>query len=61
MVTAGKLAITALLGPGAGRPPYLYVFLQKNATTQKTRGRYIALAAMEEYPGAYMRLLHNVF
>ena len=23
--------------------------------------RPVALAAMEEYPGAYMRLLHNVF
>ena len=34
-----EAVVTAPLGSGAGRPPYLYVFLQKNATTQKTRGR----------------------
>ena len=60
MITAGKWAITALLGSGAGRPPHLYVSLQKNATPQKNAGP-AALAAMEEYSGAYMRLLHNVF
>ena len=46
----GKLA--ARLGSRA--PPYLYVFLQKNAGP-------VALAAMEECSGAYMRLLHNAF
>ena len=60
MITAGKWAPTALLGPGAERPPHLYVFLQKNATYTKNAGP-VALAAMEEYSGAYIRLLHNVF
>ena len=36
------------------------MFLVKNATTTKNEGP-VALAAMEEYSGAYMRLLHNVF
>ena len=36
------------------------MFLVKNATSTKNAGP-VALAAMEEYSGAYMRLLHNVF
>ena len=60
LVTAGKSVVTAPLGSGAGRPPYLYVFLQKKRNYTKNAGP-VALAAMEECSGAYMRLLHNVF
>ena len=60
MIAAGKWAVTALLGSGAGRPPHLYVFLQKKRNYTKNAGP-VAPAAMEEYSGAYMRLLHNVF
>ena len=52
----GKLA--ARLGSRA--PPVFVRVPTKNRNSTKNAGP-AALAAMEEYSGAYMRLLHNVF
>ena len=45
---------------GSGAPPGSVRVPTKNRNFTKNAGP-VALAAMEEYSGAYMRLLHNVF
>ena len=45
---------------GSGAPPAFVRVPTKNRNPTKNAGP-VALAAMEEYSGAYMRLLHNVF
>ena len=45
---------------GSGAPPVFVRVPTKKRNSTKNAGP-VALAAMEEYSGAYMRLLHNVF
>ena len=45
---------------GSGAPPVFVRVPTKKRNFTKNAGP-AALAAMEEYSGAYMRLLHNVF
>ena len=45
---------------GSGAPPGSVRVPTKKRNYTKNAGP-VALAAMEEYSGAYMRLLHNVF
>ena len=45
---------------GSGAPPAFVRVPTKKRSPTKNAGP-VALAAMEEYSGAYMRLLHNVF
>ena len=45
---------------GGGAPPLFVRVPTKKRNYTKNAGP-VALAAMEEYSGAYMRLLHNVF
>ena len=44
---------------GSGAPPVFVRVPTKKRNSTKNAGP-VALAAMEEYSGAYMRLLHNV-
>ena len=46
--------------PGSRAPPVFVRVPTKKRNYTKNAGP-VALAAMEEYSGAYMRLLHNVF
>ena len=57
---AGKSVVPALLRLGSRAPPVFVRVPSKNRNPTKNAGQ-VALAAMEEYSGAYMRLLHNVF
>ena len=45
---------------GGGAPPAFVRVPTKKRNSTKNAGP-VALAAMEEYSGGYMRLLHNVF
>ena len=45
---------------GSGAPPVFVRVSSKNRNYTKNEVP-VALAAMEEHSGAYMRLLHNVF
>ena len=46
--------------PGSRAPPVFVRVPTKKRNSTKNAGP-VALAAMEEYSGSYMRLLHNVF
>ena len=51
---------SAAARPGSGAPPVFVRVPTKKRNFTKNAGP-AALAAMEEYSGGYMRLLHNVF
>ena len=58
--TGREVGSTGAARPGSGAPPVFVRVSTKNRNSTKNAGP-VALAAMEEYSGAYMRLLHNVF
>ena len=58
--TGREVGGTGAARPGSGAPPvFVRVPTKKRNFTKNAVP--VALAAMEEYSGSYMRLLHNVF